>query len=801
VRHDFVNAWRAIRRMPFLAAVVVVSIGIGIGAATTVFSCLQALVLRPLPVVADSAAFYFVDPRTENGGYPGASWLEYRDLASELDAFQELLAFRLAPLNVGEAGRSERTYAELVSGNFFSGLGLAPALGRFISPADTAEPGATPVVVISYDYWRTRYDGRRSVIGETIRVNDRPLTIVGVAPEGFQGTVVALQLDLYVPATIAPVIANGSAELTDRTMRGYSVMGRLRRPVTTAQAQDVVTAAMKRLAVAYPQSNATMTADVIAFADAPRGPQRMLANAVEILLGLMLLLLLAVCGNTANLLLARASTRQQEIGVRIALGARPIRVVTLLLIESVSLALAGAAAGAVLAMWGSRALLAVPVIASVPVRLTTTIDGTALAFAIGLGVVSGVLFGLAPALFLARVDPLRALRSGVRTAGRSGFRHLLMATEVALALAVLIVAGLFLRQFGLVRDADPGFRREGVLLATYDLSTGQTNESHNREFATRVIERLRALPGVDAVAIATSVPLDIHGLPMRAFSVEGRARDDAAEDVALANTVTAGYFATLDIPFLAGADFAALADPAAPAQAIVNQAFVQQFLPDMEPLGRRVIVRNRAYVITGVVRTTVYDTFGESPKPIVYFSFRDRPSAQGHIHVRARAGAEGLLGAEVQRIVRDLDPSLPVYDVRTMSQHIERNLFLSRIPARLFAVLGPVLLALAAVGIYSVVAHGVANRRREIGLRLSLGATPGRVVRDLAADTLRVIAVGGLIGWLLAFVVELHVGAGEIDTLVFTGVPALLLVVATIACWLPARRAASVGPMQALRRD
>jgi len=233
----------------------------------------------------------------------------------------------------------------------------------------------------------------------------------------------------------------------------------------------------------------------------------------------------------------------------------------------------------------------------------------------------------------------------------------------------------------------------------------------------------------------------------------------------------------------------------------VNQAFVQQFLPDMEPVGRRVIVRNRAYVITGVVRTTVYDTFGESPKPIVYFSFRDRPSAQGHIHVRARAGAEALLGAEVQRIVRDLDPSLPVYDVRTMSQHIERNLFLSRIPARLFAVLGPLLLALAAVGIYSVVAHGVANRRREIGLRLSLGATPGRVVRDLAADTLRVIAVGGLIGWLLAFVVELHVGAGEIDTLVFTGVPALLLVVATIACWLPARRAASVGPMQALRRD
>jgi predicted permease len=797
---DVRHAWRMILRMPGLATVVIVSLAIGIGVNTAIFSWIQGLVFKPIPGVQNAASFQLVEPRNETGSYTSASWLEYRDLRERSRSFRDLLAFKMVPLTIGESGRTTRTFGMLVSANYFPVLGLEPALGRFLTADEVTRPGSEPVLVISHGFWRTRFASDPTIVGRTVRVNDQSLTIVGVAPPKFQGTVTMVDFDLWVPATMAPVLFAGSRELEDRGSRGYAVMGQLRPNATRDDAQRDVEAVMGELGRLYPETNATMGVDVFRFWQAPRGPQRMFVGALAVLQGIMLLLLLTVCANTANLILARSTARQREVGIRQALGASRWRILSLLMTESVLLALAGSALGVFIAMWGTNALRAVPMIGAFPIRFQTSLDGGGLAFAIGLGLACGLIFGAAPALQLSRIDVLRALRSSSRAAPRGRMRSVLMGVQAALAVIVLVAATLFYRSFRETREMDPGFKREGVLLAAYDLSGRNVDSTAARTFAARLLERLRALPSVDNAAIATSVPLDIHGLPVRNFTLEGRARADAAPDQALSNIVTPDYFRVMDIPLRAGKPFADLNDADAPPQAIVNEEFVRRYLNGAEPIARRLELRGRSYSIIGVVRTTTYDSFGEAPKPIIYLSYRDRPSIAGEIHVRTRVGSESLLAPELQRIVRELDPTVPIYDVRTLVEHVDKNLFLRRIPARMFVVLGPLLLVLAAIGIYAVVAYTVSHRTAEIGVRLALGATGGRVVRQIVRESLRVVAIGAAAGVAIAFVVAIHVMRGApINAVVFVGVPLILMVVATAACWVPARRASRVDPVVALR--
>ena len=800
---DFWHACRTIARMPVVAAVVIVSLGIGIGVNTVVFSWIQYRLLQPLPVVPRSASLHLVEPRTETGAYPGASWLEYHDLQSRLSSFKELIAFRMAPMYVGETGSVERTYGQLVSGNYFDALGVRPAMGRFMSPAGRANR-SEPVAVISYNLWQSRYAAAGDVIGRTVRINGRDLTIIGVAPRGFQGSILGLSFDVWVPATLAPELVNGSRELDQRGIRGYSLMGRLADEATRDRAQAELDAAMGQLAQAYPETNATMRGEVLRFWESPRGPQRMMAYALVIMQGLMLLLLLAVCGNTANLALARASARQKEMGVRLALGAAPWRIARLLLAENVVLALGGALLALPIAFWGTQAFRTLP-LSGLPIRFETKLDALGLMFAMVLGIGSGVLIGAAPALHMlhmARVDPQLAFRSGARTASRSRLRNTLMGLQVALAIVVLLVAGMFFRNFMETRDTDPGFRRERVLLAAYDLSGRNGGQEYVRTFPSRLLERLQTVPAIEAAAISSSVPLDIHGLPSRVFTVEGWTRTEPGFDQALANTVTPGYFDVLDIPIVAGSGFAALSDTAAPPQVIVNQEFVRRYLARLEPIGRKLQARGRTYFIAGVARNALYNAFGEAPQAIIYFSYRDNPTMSGEIHLRTRSGVESQVTPDVRRVVRELDADLPIFNVRTLTDHVEANLVFRRVPARLFAVLGPMLLVLAAIGIYAVVAYTVSLRTTEIGVRLAVGATPPRVIAQFVGDSLMVIVAGALAGWLTAFIVALDViPGGKVDPAVFTAVPVVLLGVAIVACWLPARRASRVDPVVALRQE
>jgi predicted permease len=797
---DVRHAWRMIARMPVLAMVVVLSLGVGIGVNVVIFSWIQAVVFQPIPGVAGAASFHLVEPRTETGMNPGMSWLEYRDLRERLHTFRDLLAFRMTPLYVGEPGQVERAYGLLVSGNYFLALGLQPALGRFFRPEEVAQPGGEPVVVISHEYWQSHFAGAPTAVGQTVRVNGRDLTIVGITPRGFQGTVLRLKFDLWLPATMAPALLNGSRELAQRSVRGYTATGRLQPGTTRAQAQSDVDVAMRQLSQAYPDTNATMQGEVLPFWQFSRGPQRFLVTALAFLQGIMLLLLVAVCGNTANLMLARASARQREMGMRLALGAGPWRIVSLLLAENMMLALLGAGLGVGIGVWGTRALAAVPLTIGFPINFETHVDLSGLVFATALGIACGAIFGAAPAFQLARLDPQLAFRAGSAPSGRSRLRNALMAIQVTLALVVLVAAGLFLRSFLETRDTDTGFRREGVLLAAYDLTGRNTEDGFARAFAARLLERLRGLPSIEGAAIASSVPLDIHGLPSRVFTVDGWVRTEAGFDQALANTVTPGYFAVMGIPLVAGTDFAELSDATPPPQVIVNEEFVRRYMARVEPLGRRLQARGRSYVIIGIARNSLYNAFGEPPAPIIYFSYRDSPTRVGEIHLRTRGGSDTAVASAVRRTVRELDPELPVYNVRTLTAHVETNLLFRRIPARMFAVLGPMLLVLAAIGIYAVVSYTVSQRTTEIGVRLALGATPRGVVAQFVRESLAVIGVGALAGWAIALSVVIVYG-GAIDVPIFVGVPALLMTVAAGACWLSARRAASCDPMTALRQQ
>src|SRR5262249_28449256 len=627
--------------------------------------------------------------------------------------------------------------------------------GRFPEGDEASE--RKPVVVLSHGFWRAKFNGRSDALGQTIRVNDQVLTIIGVAPEDFQGTVLALDFDLWIPAMLAPAVFPGTAELEERGERGYALIGKLQPGATRVQAQSELDAAMRQLSQSYPAVSGKFEVELFPYWSAPRGPQRFIVSGLAILQGVAMVLLMAVCANTANLLLARAAARGREIGTRFAIGATRWRIIRLLITESLLLGLLGAVLGVVIAIWGTQALRAVPLPTFVPLKFQTRVDLTGLAVSILLGICCALGFGMAPALQLIRRDPQTQLRLSSSASPRRKLPRALMAIEAGIALMVLLAAGLFFESFRETHTVDPGFQIEGVLLAAYDLTGGgaghlQMNNrtieaAVSRDFADRVLRRLRALPGVESAALARIGPPDIHGLPMRSFDVKGRPpRTDGSLDRALINFVTSDYFRTMRITQLGGVDFPALDDRTTVPQIIVNQEFVRRYVQGLEPIGRQLQYGKDTFVIAGVVRDSFYDSFGEAPIPIMYFSYRDRPRPSGEIHIRTRAGTEALVAGEVQRVVREIQPGIPLFNVRTLADHVETNSFFRRIPARLFTVLGPLLLLFAAIGIYSVVDYNVAHRITEIGVRIAVGATPRAVVTQVVGETLKVIGVGVLAG-------------------------------------------------------
>jgi predicted permease len=801
---DVRQAARALRRTPAVTLIVLLSVGVGIGVNAAVFSWVQAHVLHPIGRVTAGAEFALVEPRAESGLYTGTSWPEFLDLRARLSAAPDLIAFRMAPLSVGDTSRSDRVFGLIVSPNYFTALGLQPAAGRFFSADPSVTGGGDRVAVVSHAFWRARLGGAADVVGRRLRVNTIEVTIVGVAAESFRGTVMGVVFDLFLPAGLSPDIAGNARGLDNRAARDYSVIGRLAPGATRRALQGEADDVRRAWQAEFPALYDDGRIDVLAPWQSPRGPQRMLTAALTVLQVVMVVVLVAVCGNVGTLLLARAAARRKEAAVRLSLGSGRVRLVRLLLVESALLAAGGTAVGVAIAFWGTEALRAVPMPTpgGVTVQFDTGIDLVTLAFAALLGVVSTLAFGLAPALYVARVDAQPSMRAGTGVSGRSPIRDALLVIETAVALVVLVVAAAFVRAFADARATDPGFVPAGVLLSTYDLrvSGGSVDESNARSAAARLVALLERRAGIASVALSTAVPLDIHGMPVRTFTVDGRARPDGEPDRAAANTVTSGYFDLMGIRIVAGRTLPDLADEASPASVVVNETFARTFLAGLEAIGRTLDSDGRRYVVRGVVADSLVNAFGESPTPMLYFAFRDRPSAVAEVHVRTMAGDERAATAAVRQALAAIDAALPLYNVRTLAEHVDTNLVFRRIPARMFGVLGPLLLLLSAIGVYAVAAYDAAERRADIAIRLALGAPAGRIAREVASATLRVVGIGAAAGWILALAADRRL-AGDVplDPVVFVGVPALLVAAAVVAAVWPARRAAARDPMAMLK--
>ncbi len=801
--HTLRFALRTLLNAPGLSAVVVLSVAIGIGINTAIFSFLGATVLRPLPGVSAPVQTVQVE---QGRRLSGSSWTEYRDVRERLAPLADVSAHGVRALYVENEGRTDRVWSEYVSANFFSVLGVQPALGRFFREDEASVPGDAPVAVISHGYWLSRFGGRADVIGQTLRLNNVPFTIVGVAPQKFHGGVMALTFEVWVPWTMIARLSADQGQFSNRGMRMVELQAALRPGVAALQVQRELDLTARALAADFPETNREVEFSLRPIWRGTRSGE-ILMPVYATLQVFSVLVLGVVCINTANLLLARATVRRREIGIRLAVGAGPGGILRQLLTESVLLALAGTVLGLFAAWWGVDAINYLKMPTSVPIKIEPVFDFSALLFAAGLGAACGLLFGLVPALQLARLDVLPALRAGSGSLpGRHRLRDLLVAAEVAVALVILVLAGLFYRSFHNAQSVPSGYDADRVLLASVDLLARGYNVERRADFARDVHARLLAHPQIEAAAIAFQAPLEMHGLPKATVLVDGvKLASEAAARVIWSST-TPGYFAAMGIPLVAGTDVAPLAQRDRPLDIVINETAARNFWPGVSPLGRKLTLMGKTYEVVGVARDTKYESLGERPHPAVWPTLRMGVMSSPTFYVRTKSGDPlGLLPA-LRTIVREVDADLAVYEGRTLAQHIENNLAIQRVSAKFLSAFAPLALILAAIGLYAVLAYAVAQRTQEIGVRLTLGATPQGVVFHMVGQGMKVVALGAAFGWAVALVIGWYLGPRLIavpfgDPAVYVAIPAALIVVAFFACWIPARRAARVDPIAALRAE
>jgi predicted permease len=825
---DLRYAVRALRKQPRLAFTIVLTMALGIGANTAIFSLVNATLLARLPVPDREQLAYVT--RADGGTFAYPRYAALRDGTETLDG---LAAWGGIVVSMSAGEEAELVEGFIVTGNFFDVLRVSPAHGRLLGPADDVTPRAHPVAVISHDFLRTRFGGRDGVIGTDVRLNDNTFTIVGVAPEGFPGPRVGAAGDVYVPMMMQPIVrpprAGYSGEqdpdlLSDARSGWLFGIGRLKSGVTTQQASAELTA----LATNFAQQ-----ADVeprvwdvaVAPVDLDLSPQRAEMRSIAWLLGATVAaVLLIACANIANLLLTKAASRRREFAVRLALGASRTRLVRQLLAESVLLSMAGGALGVALA-WGLAAAFraAPPPAGALPVTLDFAIDARVLAFTLGLSLVTGVVFGLVPALKASRPSLVPALKDSSLDSDERGRRidvkKPLVVAQVALSLMLLIAAGLFVRGLGAAQAIDLGLDADRLVTAPLDINLLRYTTARGREFYGQVLERVESLPGVEAATLAR-VPVMAGSARTVGFAIEGRdqppdgffQREGAAAvtparpDLVNANVVGPRFFETLGIALLRGRDFGATDADGAPLVAIVNDALARRHFADADPLGQRISTtgpRGPWRTIVGVVRDSKYADINEQALPVAYL-----PLAQNHetgmtLYVRGSVTPASLV-APVRREVQNLAPALPVTNVRPMTDTVGTALYAARMSMWLLAGFGALALVLAAVGIYAVLSFAIASRTREIGIRLALGADKRNVFKLIVRDGLALVVTGVAIGVLGALAAGRTLagflyGVSPADLATFVAVSTLLCAVALVACLIPARRAMRMDPMVALR--
>jgi len=810
---DLRYALRSFRNRPTFAAVAILTIAIGIGANTTIFSWLRSLMLNPFPGVPEPERIVAIENTAPDGEPITTSYLDFRDFRNNLRLVKSVTAYRSYLFSVGEVPHVERAWGELTSGGVFEMFGVQPEAGRFFSPEEQDDAqNAHAVVVISHGYWKSRYGQNPSAIGSTLRINQTPLTIIGVAPQGFHGTHAGLDYDFWVPLTMyGQMTHTGTWMLKDRNTRNFMLLGRLAQGVSIEQARGEVQSLANRLGEEDADSNLGVGATVLPVWQSHFGTEAILLTPVAILMGVGGVVLLIVCANLANLLLARATGRQQEFSIRLALGAKPGRLMAQLLTETLLMSLVGAICGLALANWLGGALRWLLPAESRPVMLAPPLDGQVFTFTAGLALVVAALAGLMPAVHSSRANVNDALKRGGRGAGSDiqarRLRGMMVISEVALAVVALVGAALFLKSFERSRAIDPGFSPKGVALAQFDFSTTGYDAQQTDTFCRRLHEGLQQLPGVTAVSYDDSVPLGFHGGNWETLEVEGYVPVPNENMKIYRDLVSPGFFDSMKIPLVEGRDFDWHDDLTTQRVMIVNQEFARRFLPNRNPIGHKVHGWGEWFTIVGVARDSKYHRVIENPQPYFYIPIRQifRPEYGLTFHVRTSGSVSEAIAA-IRRQAAAIDPAITIFDAEPMTEYISASLFGAKITADLLSLLGGIGLLLAAMGLYGVMAYSVAKRTREFGVRVAMGARQRDILSLILKESCRLVLSGTVAGLILGAVSTRIVahqiyGVNPLDPLTFAGVGMALMAVAFLASYVPAYRAAKVDPIIALRYE
>jgi putative ABC transport system permease protein len=820
---DLRSGVRMLKKSPGFTAVAILSLALGIGANTAIFTIINAVFLHPLPVQEPSqlVEMYTRDTKTvdanSNFQLTPTSLPNYEDYRDQNTVFTGLAAATFPiPLNWGGQTEPQQLLGSLVSPNFFNVLGVKAYRGRFFFPDEGKKVGADPVVVLSYALWTRRFGSNPGVVGQTINLNANSYTVIGIAPPNFKGIVsLAPPEVLWVPLSMRDYVLTGQLKELEnhRRMRWISIVGRLKPGVTVEQARAATKTIASALEKEYPRDNPGRTCELFPLNQSALGinQRKQFSLAGGILMGVVGVVLLIACVNLANLLLAQAAKREKELTLRAALGAGRSRLVRQLLTESTLLALLGGLGGLLIAFWGRKLLWSFrpPFLPDGSIDLS--FDSRVLFFTLAISVLTGLVFGIIPALKASNTDLNEVLKAGGR-GGTMGWAHnrmrsLLVVSEIALALVALIGAGLFLRSMQRAQAINIGFEATNLFEYNVDLGALRYEPEHGQQFFRETLERIKTVPGVaDATISANGVLGGGNGGISGTIFREGEQTDpNNRGTLVVLDDVMPGYFSALHIPTLSGRDFSDFDRENTKQVAIINKAMADLVWPGQEALGKRfsIVVDPHQYEVIGVVGTTVIGTVGEDPQPVAYFPLRQQYTPQATILVRTTGNPEALMGA-VRAQVNQIDRNLALTNGQTVGQLLGQGLWAARMGAALLGLFGLLALVLASVGIYGVLSYSVTQRTSEIGIRMALGAQSRQVLKLVLRQGMLLAGVGVLVGVAIAlpitsFASSLLYGVSPSDPLTYIVIAVVLLAVALLACYVPARRATRIDPLVALR--
>jgi len=802
---------RMISKAPGYSAIAIITLALGIGANTTIFSWISATLLNPIPGLANPNDVVSLSlGRGSDNPFP----MTYHDVVAVRDgqqSFTGIMGSGFMPLSLTGKGKPERLWGSVVTANYFDVLGVRPILGRAFLPAEDERPGGAPVVVVSYRFWQTHLGAKPDVLGQTIELNQRPFTVVGVAPAVFQGSQTGIRNELWVPVSMVEDVMPRGDLLHDHHYFWIAVFGRLKPGVKPQQAQEEMTVLLKHEVKNYPEEHRGH--DVISVTPlwrSPFGANMFFSLLLPMLMAIAGLVLLLACANVANLMLVRSVARRRELAIRMSLGASRWRLVRQLLIESVVLATAGGALAFVITFWTSGTFMRFVPVGDFPFSLPIGADRTVLLATFLISVLTGVIFGILPALRASGEAPVNVLKEDSGSAS-GGLRkaHLtsgLVVAQIALSLLLLICAGLFIRSFQNAQQINPGFNSHNIFIASYDLFTAGYSDEKGAQFDRLLTSKLETLPGVQSVTLTTRIPLGFGG-GSTALKIEGYVPQQNESMETQVGIITPNYFQTLQIPLIQGRDFTLQDDMKAQRVAIVSETFVNRYWPGQQGLGKQVNsdLTHEWFTVIGIARDVKVNTPNEKLTPFIYLSEYQvyRPA----LTVLARTTGDPLVGGRlIERAINDLNSDLVIFDVTTLELREQIASFPQRIAGTFVGAFGLLALVLAAVGIYGVTGYTTRQRTHEIGIRMALGASKQDVLRLVLGRGLRLTLIGVGVGLAAAFGLTRFLssqllGVTSTDALTFSGVAILLCTVALIACFIPSRHAMKVDPIVALRYE